>query len=239
MLQAGLAVVERDAPIKSLIDLHFGSGEAEAASLLGDLEAAALPLHDVVVADDAFMHEAADTVEIIRSRAPCGLALARRPGEAAVVVGDELAQHGVGGVEVLGLGEAQFAGEAILEHAPETLDAAFGLRAVGSDEGDAELREGAAELGGLAFTGELFFDGPVVVVADEDAVVVAVKRLACARAASPSSRKRLFKRLIWRSLRPRSPAALAHANSPFTHLEITATRCSSFWLNANVSLFIG
>src|SRR5260370_42575901 len=80
-----LAVVERDAPIKSLIDLHFGSGEAEAASLLGDLEAAALPLHDVVVTDDAFMHEAADTVEIIRSRAPCGLALARRPGEAAGV----------------------------------------------------------------------------------------------------------------------------------------------------------
>jgi len=43
----------------------------------------------------------------------------------------------------------------------------------------------------------------------------------------------------WRTLRHRSPAALAHANSPFTHLEITATRCSSFWLNANVPLFIG
>src|SRR5260370_29083023 len=105
-----LAVVERDAPIKTLIDLPFGSGEAEAASLLGDLEAAALPLHDVVVTDDAFMHEAADTVEIIRSRAPCGLALARRPGEAAVVVGDELAQHGARGVQALGLGDAEFPG---------------------------------------------------------------------------------------------------------------------------------
>src|SRR5260370_7103709 len=30
-------------------------------------------------------------------------------------------------------------------------------------------------MGGLAFTGGLFFDGPVVVVADEDAAVVAVK----------------------------------------------------------------
>jgi len=37
------------------------------------------------------------------------------------------------------------------------------------------LREGPAELRGLAFTGELFFDGPVVVVADEDAAVVTVK----------------------------------------------------------------
>jgi hypothetical protein len=26
---------------------------------------------------------------------------------------------------------------------------------------------------------------------------------------------------------------------PFTHLEMTATRCSSFWLNANVSLLMG
>src|SRR6266478_5739733 len=155
--------------------MHFGSGEAETACLLGYLEAAALPLHDIVVADDAFVHEAADAVEIFRSGAPCRLAIARRPGEAAVVVGDEFAQHGVGGVEVLGLGEPQFAGEAILQHTPEPLDAAFGLRAVGSHEGDAELLQGAAELRGLAFTGELFFDGPVVVVADEDAAVVAIQ----------------------------------------------------------------
>jgi hypothetical protein len=122
VLQTGLAVVERDAPVKSLADLHFGSGEAETTSLLGYLEAAALPLHDVVVADDAFVHEAKDALEIIRGRAPCGLAFARRPGEAAVVVGDERAQHGVGGVEVLGLGQAQFAGEAILQQAPESRD---------------------------------------------------------------------------------------------------------------------
>jgi len=37
---------------------------------------------------------------------------------------------------------------------------------------------------------------------------------ACARAASPSSRIRFFKRLIWRTLRHRSAAALAHAMSP-------------------------
>lgn len=68
MLQAGVAIVERDPPIESLVDMHFGAGEAEAT----------------------------------------------------VVVGDELAEHGVGGVDVGSLGEPQFAGEATLEHTPET-----------------------------------------------------------------------------------------------------------------------
>jgi hypothetical protein len=37
------------------------------------------------------------------------------------------------------------------------------------------LLEGAAELSGLTFSGELFFDRPEVVVADEDAAVIAVE----------------------------------------------------------------
>jgi hypothetical protein len=60
--------------------------------------------------------------------------------------------------------QAQFAGEAILQDAPEAFDAALGLRTIGSDEGDAELFQGTAELRGLAFSSELFVDGPVVVV---------------------------------------------------------------------------
>jgi hypothetical protein len=63
---------ERDTPIECLIDLHFGSGEAKAASLLGDLEAMTLPLHDVVVADRTFVQEAADAVEAVWSRTPGG-----------------------------------------------------------------------------------------------------------------------------------------------------------------------
>jgi hypothetical protein len=35
--------------------------------LLGDMEAAAVPLHDVVVADSAFVHEAAHALESVRS----------------------------------------------------------------------------------------------------------------------------------------------------------------------------
>jgi len=151
VFEAGVAVVERHAAIESLVDVHFGAGEAEPSCLLGDLEAAAFPLHDVIVADDAFMHEAADTLETLRSRAPGGFGFARLPCKTAVVVCDELAQHGIGGVDVGSFGQPQFAGEAILQHAPEALDAAFGLRAVGGDEGGAELFEGAAELGGWRF----------------------------------------------------------------------------------------
>jgi hypothetical protein len=42
------------------------------------------------------------------------------------------------------------------------------------DESDAELIEGAAELGGLSFAGGLFFDGPMVVVTNEDTVAIAI-----------------------------------------------------------------
>jgi len=44
------------------MDMYFGAREAEATCLLRDLETAAFPLHDVVVADDTFVHEATDAV---------------------------------------------------------------------------------------------------------------------------------------------------------------------------------
>ena len=134
VLQAGVAVVKRDTPVERLIDMDFGSGEAEALALLGDLEALTVPLHDVVVADHARMNEAADAVEIFRSRTPSGLHFAGTAGEAAVVVGEEKAQHGIGGVQIAGLSQTKLAAQAILEHAPEALDAAFGLGAAGGDE---------------------------------------------------------------------------------------------------------
>src|SRR6266481_1909808 len=82
MFQAGVAIVERDAPIEGLIDLYFGASEAEPACLLGNLEASALPLHDVVVTNHALVHQAADTIEDLRSSTPLAesrsMALARR-----------------------------------------------------------------------------------------------------------------------------------------------------------------
>src|SRR5258707_7746182 len=175
VLQSGVAVIKRDATIESVIEEDFGSGKAEAAGLLGDLEALALPLHDVVVADDTFMNEANDAIQILRSRTPSGRSRTRRPGEAAVVVGEEGTQNGIGGIQINGASQAQFAAEAILQHAPEALDAALGLWGLGGDESDAELSESVAELGGLAFCGELFLHGPSVVVADKDAAAIAIK----------------------------------------------------------------
>src|SRR5258707_13880275 len=97
MFQAGVAVVERDATVESLVDLHFGTCEAEPACLLGNLEASALPLHDVVVTNHALVHQAANTVEALRGGTPRGCPFARLPSKTAVVVRGELLQHGACG----------------------------------------------------------------------------------------------------------------------------------------------
>ena len=175
VFQAGIAVVERDAAIERLVELDFGPGEAEAAVLWWDLEAPAFPLHHVVVADDAFVPERADALEVFWSRAPGFGGVARGTCEAAVVVGDEAAQHAVGGVQVVRTGEAEFAAQTVLEHAPEAFDAAFGLWRLCGDEGDAEFAEGAAELRGLALAVEFFLERPVGIVTHEDAAAIAVK----------------------------------------------------------------
>jgi hypothetical protein len=44
VLEPSIAIVERDATIESLIDLHFGSGEPEATGLRMYLQPAAIPL---------------------------------------------------------------------------------------------------------------------------------------------------------------------------------------------------
>ena len=176
MFQPGVAVVERDPAIESLIELYLGSRKAETAVLRRDLKAASVPLHDVVVADDAFMREAADALEIVGGGPPSFGGLARSAREAAVVVGEELAQDGVGGIaDRRRRARRSSLRKAILQHAPETFDAAFGLGRLCGDEGDAELCQGAAELSGLALAGELFLDGPVVIVANEDAAAIAVE----------------------------------------------------------------
>src|SRR5271170_7050495 len=117
MFQTGIAVIERDAAIEGLIDLDPGSRKAKAPVLRRDLEEATVPLHDVVVADDAFVAEGADALEIAGSGAPSFGGCARGAREAAVIVGDELAQDRVGRVDIASASQAEFAGEAILQHA--------------------------------------------------------------------------------------------------------------------------
>lgn len=118
MLEPSIAIVERDAAIESLTDLHFCSGEAEATGLRMNLQPVAIPVHNVVVADDAFMREATDAFEIVRRRAPSLGRVARCASEAAVVVSDEVTEDAVGGISIANFGQAEFAGEAILENAP-------------------------------------------------------------------------------------------------------------------------
>src|SRR5580658_769104 len=173
--ELGLTVIDVHCSFERFVELHLGPGEAEAFGLRRDLEAAAVPLHDVVVADRAFVNEAADTVQILGSRAPGFFGFARRAAEAPVVVRKKSAKDFVGRLEIGGAGQPQFAGEAILKGAPEAFDAAFGLRRVGGNVGDAELLKRTAELSRLPFPRELFFDGPVIVVAQEYAVTIAVK----------------------------------------------------------------
>ena len=90
-------------------------------------------------------------------------------------------------VQIGGPGQAQFAGEAILKGAPEAFDAALGLGTLGSNVGDAELLQCAAELRGFPATCELFFHRPVIVVANEDAVTVAVETEGYAEAAQQAA----------------------------------------------------
>jgi hypothetical protein len=175
VVEFGLCVIDRDLPFERFVDLHFGPGEAEAFRLGRDVERSAVPLHDVVVADAAFVHEAADAIEIFGSGTPGGFCRTRSTSEAAVVVGQEMAQHSIGAVQIGGASQAEFAGEAVLKSAPETFDASLGLWRVRGDVGDTELRQGPAELSGLAFAGELFGERPVIVVADKDAVAIAVE----------------------------------------------------------------
>ena len=175
VFEARVAVVERDPAIESLIELDFCASEAEAAVLGRDLEPAALPLHDVVVADDAFVQERADAVGSVGGGTPGFGGVARGAREAAVIVGDEALQYGIGRGEITSIGEAELAAQAILKDTPEAFDAAFGLRRLCGDEGDAELRESATELGRLALAGEFFFERPVGIVANEDATAVAIE----------------------------------------------------------------
>jgi hypothetical protein len=118
VFEARVAVVERDAAIESLIELDFCASEAEAAVLGRDLEAAALPLHDVVIADDAFVQERADAVESIGGRTPGFGGVARGAREAAVIVGDEALQYGIGRGEITSIEAAK--------QALEQVEVAFG-----------------------------------------------------------------------------------------------------------------
>ena len=132
---------------------------------------------DMIGADHALVAEAeaAGEIEARGEGAEIALDLAGGDGEALVVVGAEAGEDLVGGVEIAGLGETEFADQAVLAGAPGALDAAFGLGRVGGDLLDTEFFQSPSQLGGALFTGELFGHRPVGIVALKDAVAVAVE----------------------------------------------------------------
>src|SRR5256885_17037907 len=84
MMKLAVSVVDLDASSKGFAELHLGTGEAETFWLGRDLETAAVPLPDVVIADDALVDEAADAAAIFGGRAA---SLFRFSGSAAEAAG--------------------------------------------------------------------------------------------------------------------------------------------------------
>src|SRR2546430_12065443 len=87
MMKLAVSVVDLDASSKGFAELHLGTGEAETFWLGRDLETAAVPLHDVVIADDALVGEAADAAGIFGGRAPSLFRFSGGGAEAAGCLG--------------------------------------------------------------------------------------------------------------------------------------------------------
>jgi hypothetical protein len=127
VVKSGFSVVDGNFSIECFAKLDFDPGEAETFWLRWNLEAAAVPLYNVVVADRAFVKKAADAIQVPGSGTPGFFGLTRGAAEAPVVVGQEMAEDLVGRLEIGGTSQSQFTGETILERAPEAFDAALGL----------------------------------------------------------------------------------------------------------------
>src|SRR5664280_1022699 len=131
----------------------------------------------MVGGDDALIAQAetAGQIEATRQGAKVASGVGGRAGEALLVIGAEAGEHPIGLFQSGGLGQAKFADQPVLAGAPDAFDAALGLGRGGGDLLNAEFLERPSQLGGSLFSGELFGQGPVGIVALEDAVAVVVE----------------------------------------------------------------
>jgi hypothetical protein len=131
---------------------------------------------DVTGGDHALIvqAEAASQIEATRQerKSPTDSA---RPGRSADCNGRKGGEHGVGRGQRGGLGQAKFAVQTILARAPSAFDVALDRRRVGADLFDAAFFMSASELSGSLFSGELFGESPVGIVALEDGTAVAME----------------------------------------------------------------
>src|SRR5437879_6651391 len=174
--EALLPVEDEQPAIEEFADLGAAAGVGAAAGAPGNLHPTRAEADGVVAGDDAWIATAEETIELAGRPPPDAGRVGRGPGEAAVEVGEEGGQVGIGRLEGGDPAEAQLADEAVLQGLPQTLDAALGLRGVGLDIADAELLQEAPEVSGVLGAVQFFFERPVVVVAHEDVEAVAVDR---------------------------------------------------------------
>src|SRR5437899_11686804 len=157
-------------------DLGGAAGGGAGAGAPGNLDPGRPEADRVVAGDDARIATAEEPIERAGRPPPDAGRVSRGPGEAAVEVGEEGGQVGIGRLEGGDPAEAQLADEAVLQGLPQTLDAPLGLRGGGLDIAGAEFLQDAPEVGGVLGAVQLFFERSVVVVAHEDVEAVAVDR---------------------------------------------------------------
>src|SRR5712691_4550193 len=170
------ALIENEEPpVEELADLDATAGVRAPAAAGRDLHPAQAEVHGVVTGDGALVAAAQELIEVARRRAPGRGGGGGRPRKATSEVREELGQEGVAALERADAAEAQFAGEAILECAPEPFDASLRLRRVGPDEANAEGLQHAAEVRGVLVALELFGQRPVGIIAGEHVEAIAVE----------------------------------------------------------------
>ena len=85
--------------------MRLDSGESEALRLTRDLDVASVTSDDVVVANHAFVMEAADAGMVLGSESSGGFGFTKCATEALAVAGQEAGQGLVGSSQIVGSGE--------------------------------------------------------------------------------------------------------------------------------------
>jgi hypothetical protein len=167
--QADVALaIDQQMPIEALAGLDATARIGAAARTAGDLGPARAEADRVVARHGAPVAAAQHRGEVGGWPPPGRGGVRGRMGKAAIEVGEERGEEGVGGLEGRDALKPELDDEAVRQRAPEALNAALRLGRAGRDVADAEVVQDAAEVGRVLRALELFLERPVPVVADED-----------------------------------------------------------------------
>jgi hypothetical protein len=172
-----ISAIDEERAVELMREFDRVSGIAALAGAWRQSDGMSSEGDDVIGADDALVAktEAAGEIEAPGQSAKIAGGVGGGASEALVVVAAKSGEHGIGLLQGSGVSQTEFADQAVLAGAPQALDSSLGLGRIGGDLLNAEFCQGASEMSGGLLTGELFGDGPVRIVALEDAVAIAVK----------------------------------------------------------------